>query len=160
MGLTKVLQKMEIALGVACLGGMFLVICANVVMRYLATDPIFWAEEVSNFLFVWAGFLSCAYVLADGRHIRVTLFVGLLPPAARQWISLLMAVVLVVVFGSFIWPSLISLKSMNVTAALQMPEAYPYAVLPITMTLCCVHAAVRALNIVREIRGAGEEGAP
>ena len=72
MTLTKTLQTAETVVGIICLGSMFVIICANVVMRYVASDPIFWAEELSNFLFVWAGFLSCAYILAEDRHIRVT----------------------------------------------------------------------------------------
>ena len=147
MGPTDVLKRVEMAIGVTCLALMFLIICLNVFMRYVLTAPIFWAEEVSNFMFVWAGFLSCAHVLADDRHIRVTLFVGLLPAAVRRWIALAMTVILTVVFGSFVWPSLVALESLNVTAALQMPEFYPYAILPIVMTLCFVHSAIRVLSI-------------
>lgn len=159
MGPTQVLKKLEVALGVACLGAMFLIICLNVFMRYVLTAPIFWAEEVSNFLFVWAGFLSCAYVLAQDQHIRVTLFVGMLKPRTQRWISLAMTVLLMVVFASFVWPSLIAMQSLSVTAALQMPEAYPYAILPITMVLCFTHCAIRIVVLVREIASARQEAA-
>ncbi len=153
MGFTQVLKKLEAAVGIVCLGVMFLIICLNVFMRYVLTAPIFWAEEVSNFLFVWAGFLSCAYVLAKDEHIRVTLFVGLLKPAARLWVSLAMTVLLAVVFASFVGPSLTAMQSLNVTAALQIPEAYPYAILPLTMTLCFTHCVIRIVALIGEIAG-------
>ena len=156
---TDVLKRIETAIGVTCLALMFLIICLNVFMRYVLTAPIFWAEEMSNFLFVWAGFLSCAHVLADDRHLRVTLFVGLLPAAVRRWIALAMTVLLTVVFGTFIWPSVVALESLNVTAALQMPELYPYAILPLVMTLCFVHSAIRVLSIGMHIASGGRETA-
>jgi TRAP-type C4-dicarboxylate transport system permease small subunit len=151
MGLTHVLKRLEMAVGVVCLGVMFLVICTNVIMRYLMTAPLFWAEEVSNFMFVWAGFLSCAYVLADDQHIRVTLFVGMLKPLARLWVSLVMAIILLIVFASFVWPCLHALGSLNVTASLQIPETFPYAILPISMVLCFTHSAIRIVAIGKAI---------
>lgn len=154
MDSTGILKRIEMAIGVVCLGLMFLIICLNVFMRYVLSAPIFWAEEVSNFLFVWAGFLSCAFVLADDRHIRVTLFVGFLKPAAQRWIALTMAAVLAVVFGSFVWPSLEALGSLNVTAALQIPEFYPYAILPTTMVLCFAHCVIRIARIGSAIHAA------
>ena len=157
MGLSEVLKKIEMGIGVACLGAMFVVICLNVFMRYVMNAPIFWAEEVSNFLFVWAGFLSCAHVLADDRHIRVTLLVGTLPARARHWLELAMAAILVAMFGSFVSPSLTALQSLNVTAALQIPEYIPYAILPIAMTLCCVHSVFRIFRILSAIVAGGRE---
>lgn len=159
MGPTHVLKKIEVAVGIACLGVMFLIICLNVFMRYVLTAPIFWAEEVSNFLFVWAGFLSCAYVLAQDQHIRVTLFVGMLKPTVQLWVSLAMTVLLMVVFASFVWPSLIALQSLNLTAALQISEVYPYAILPITMVLCFAHCVIRITVLIREIAAIRGEAA-
>lgn len=159
MGLTHVLKKLEMTVGVVCLGVMFLVICLNVLMRYLMTAPLFWAEEVSNFLFVWAGFLSCAYVLADDQHIRVTVFAGMMKPLARLWISLGMTVILMVVFASFVWPSIHALESLNVTAALQIPEAIPYTILPVSMVLCFIHSAIRIAALGKAIAGMRRETA-
>ncbi|WP_319533618.1 TRAP transporter small permease [uncultured Cohaesibacter sp.] len=159
MTLTKTLQTAETVVGIICLGSMFVIICANVVMRYVASDPIFWAEELSNFLFVWAGFLSCAYILAEDRHIRVTLFVNLLPPMAQTWINLVLSIVLVVMFGSFVWPCIVALESMNVTAALQISETYPYSILPLSMGLCCVHSLVHVLRLAQTIRVSYQEKA-
>ncbi len=159
MGPTDVLKKIEMAVGVSCLGLMFLIICANVFMRYVMTAPIFWAEEVSNFLFVWAGFLSCAHILADDRHIRVTLFVGSLKPTLQRWLDLFMTVILTIMFGSFIGPSLTAMKSLTVTAALQIPEYLPYAILPTAMFLCFSHSVIRIVRICRTIAHAGGETA-
>ena len=159
MGPTHVLKKIEVAVGIACLGMMFVIICLNVFMRYVLTAPIFWAEEVSNFLFVWAGFLSCAYVLAQDQHIRVTLFIGMLRPRTQRWISLAMTVLLTVVFASFVWPSLTALQSLTLTAALQISEAYPYAILPITMILCFTHCVIRIAALVRELASTRREAA-
>lgn len=155
MGPTRVLKTFEMTVGVTCLGLMFLIICLNVFMRYVLTAPIFWAEEMSNFLFVWAGFLSCAHVLADDRHIRVTLFVAALSKTVRRLVSFLMTATLTVMFGSFIGPSVTALQSGNLTAAMQIPEQYPYTILPITMTLCFIHCVIHLIRLGAAICAGG-----
>lgn len=149
MGLDRLLQKAEIAVGTLCLAAMFAIICVNVVLRYAFNQPIFWAEEASNYLFVWIGFLSCAAATGDGSHIRVTLFVNLFGEGVRRAIALAMDLVMLAMFASFAAPAWRALDSLHVSIALQIPERYPYAVVPLTMALCALHIV---LKLARDLR--------
>ncbi|WP_082849535.1 MULTISPECIES: TRAP transporter small permease [unclassified Sulfitobacter] len=98
-----------------------------------------WVEEVSNYLFVWAGFLSCAHLLGEEKHLRVDFAVKLLPKKAQVGVKLLNDMVLVVFFISMVAPSIRLLGKLRTTPSLRMPEAIPYSILPITMVICLVH---------------------
>lgn len=157
MGSERILQKAEIWLGAFCLGLMFGVICLNVVMRYAFSQPLYWAEELSDYLFVWIGFLSCAYAVADDSHIRMTLVVRLLGPRTRRLIGLAMDLVLLAMFVSFAGPAWHALDSLHISTGLQIPERYPYAIVPLTMALCALHIGCKILRDVRAVGAAKTE---
>ena len=150
MNSNLVLKKAEQTVGIACLLAMFVIICINVVMRYAFSEPLYWAEEASNYLFVWIGFLSCANGVADASHIRVTAFVDLFGERAKAWIALAMDGLLLFTFGAFILPSWRALDALHISTGLQIHEKYPYAILPVAMALCFIHVALR---MVLDLRG-------
>jgi TRAP-type transport system small permease protein len=137
------LQRAERIFGAACLALTFAIICVNVVMRYLFSEPFYWAEEASNYLFVWIGFLSCAHAISDDAHIRVTAFIAPLSQRARRVLSVVLDLLMIVVFGSFVLPAWIALGSLHISTGLQIHESYPYSIVPLTMVLCCVHLAFK-----------------
>jgi len=145
------LKQVEQTIGVVCMLTMFTVICVNVVMRYAFSQPLYWAEELSNYMFVWIGFLSCANSVADGKHIRVTAIVDLLSERARRGTALLMDGLLLAVFGIYIVPSWRALDSLTISTGLHIHERYPYAILPFAMTLCCLHVVLRIARDVQDV---------
>lgn len=62
-----------------------LIVCYEVVMRYVFFAPTRWVEEVARLLQIYAVFLACAPLVAARAHIRVSLLTDALPPAARRW---------------------------------------------------------------------------
>ncbi len=53
---------------------------AQVVLRFVFSDPRAWVEEVGRYLFVWVTFIGAAVALAHDAHIRVDVFVQRLGP--------------------------------------------------------------------------------
>lgn len=53
---------------------------AQVVLRFVFSDPRAWVEEVGRYLFVWVTFIGAAVALAHDAHIRVDAFVQRLGP--------------------------------------------------------------------------------
>ena len=149
MDLEKTLQRVERTAGAVCLGLMFGIICYNVVQRYVYSEPLYWAEEASNWLFVWIGFLSCACAIGDDSHIRVTMLVELLPTRVRRWIDVLLDALMLFVFGMFVVPSWNVLFSLHISTGLRVHEGYAYSIVPLTMALCCIHLALKALRDTR-----------
>ncbi len=151
------IKQLEMIIGGTCLLVMFLVICANIVSRYVFNIPLTWVEELSNFLFIWVGFLSALYALSEGEHLRIGVFVGRLSPSARRWIEVFNLIVIILVFVSFVRPSVTLLGTLNTTAAMRIPEAIPYAILPLFMILGTVQ--VGALILSRAMTPAPDKAA-
>lgn len=143
------LKRVEQTVGIVALLLMFVIICCNVVMRYVFSEPLYWAEEASNYLFVWIGFLSCANSVAEGTHIRVTAFVDLLGERAKSWLAFGLDGLLLVTFAAYIIPSWRALDSLHISTGLQINEKYPYAIIPITMVLCFIHVLLRVVGELR-----------
>lgn len=71
----------------------------EVLMRYAFDSPTEWVHETTIFL-VGIGFTySCAYALARGTHIRITVVYELLPPKWRHVLDLVNGVLLIVYFS-------------------------------------------------------------
>jgi TRAP-type C4-dicarboxylate transport system permease small subunit len=81
-------------------GCVFLVFAYKIVMRYLADDPVAWADEVSVVLFVWILFWGNAFVLEDERQIKFDLVYRKLPAGGRRAAAMIRSLI---VGGLFLW---------------------------------------------------------
>ncbi len=81
----------------ACVFAIFLL---KVVMRYVAGDPLAWADEVSTVLFVWLIFWANAFLVPDRQQIAFDLLYRNLPPGGRRVVR---AVRSLIVGGLFAW---------------------------------------------------------
>jgi TRAP-type C4-dicarboxylate transport system permease small subunit len=153
-----VLKAAELAVGSMCLLVMFAVLSANIVLRYFFNNPLFWAEELCNFAFVWAGLLAAAYALADGQHLRIGLFVDALPDGARRAMEVVNLLIVAVMFASFLPATFEIIADLPRTAALKVPQMVPYLILPITFGLFVLHALILVARLVLRRRPAMEVG--
>ena len=60
---------------------------ANVIGRYLFFSPLDWAEEAMVFVTLAAVFIGAIAVTADNRHLRMDIFLRLLPRALERAID-------------------------------------------------------------------------
>ena len=52
------------------------ILFAGVVSRYVFNSPIFWTDELANFLFLWLAMLGVVMALRNDGHMRLTTLVG------------------------------------------------------------------------------------
>jgi len=105
-----------------------LVVGLQVFSRYVLNHSLFWSEELARYMFIWLVFLAGAMVLRQDRHIQVTVFVDMLPAAARSGI-LILGDVLMLGFALTVCVEGIRLSSMVwtvPTAAMEIPWALVY----------------------------------
>ena len=95
--------RIERALAAGCMALLCIITFANVVTRYLTNVSFAFTEEVSVFLLLVLTLIGSVCAFAEGRHIRITLVVDLLPKAGRrvcagiEWLSN------VALFGMLSW---------------------------------------------------------
>jgi TRAP-type C4-dicarboxylate transport system permease small subunit len=136
----KIIKRVLEVLVVLLFTAIIFFTAAQVVTRYLTTNPFPWTEEMSRLLLVWAVYLSVSIVVANREHIRIDFFINKLPKRFLCYESLfrdflfLLFSLLTIYFG---W--LVSRAAWtDVSTALRYPRALFYIPIPISgaFSLC------------------------
>ncbi len=69
---------------VACMSVMFVLLSANILLRFAFNDSIDIAEELPRFLFVWITFVGAIIALKENTHINVNILVSRLPQNGKK----------------------------------------------------------------------------
>lgn len=118
---------------IALLGGMAVVIFANVTMRYVTGGSLVWAEEVARYAMVWLTFLGAGPVLRIGGHIAIENLQDALPQVAAQWIRAGIAAAMIGLGAGMIWMGVeyMGRAQFQMTASTQISFSYIYAAIPV-----------------------------
>jgi TRAP-type C4-dicarboxylate transport system permease small subunit len=144
----KVISRINAALGyleMAILATavliMFVVICCQVLFRYVLHQPSPWTEELARYLFIWVSMIGAAYGVYTQAHFGFELLVKKMSPrmqhAGHYFILLSMGILVfvLVVYGL----RMVNVVSFQVTPALQLPMRYVYYSLPVSGLLMAFH---------------------
>ena len=93
-------DRIEENLIAVILGTMALLTVANVVARYVFNSNIFWALELTVFLFAWLVLLGATYAVKKTSHLGVDAIINMLGARRRRFLALLVA--LVCIFYAFL----------------------------------------------------------
>jgi TRAP-type C4-dicarboxylate transport system permease small subunit len=123
---------------------------ANIIGRYFFHSSISWAEETMLFLMVGCVFLGSGPVAWSGRHIRMDVFVRLMPAKIREALELLTELVFLataIVLVIFAWPTIRQLIAFDQRSlAADIPLAIPQAMIPIGLSVMAFLVAVRLIT--------------
>ncbi len=126
---------------IGLLAAMAVIIFVNVVLRYLTSQSLEWAEEVSRHMMIWLTFLGAGPVLRYGGHIAVENLQDSLPRPVGIAIRVLVSALLLGFFGFMIWYGWLYMERtmFQLTAVTQLPFAYIYAAMPVGGVLLVIH---------------------
>lgn len=161
----RVLQRVSDAAHVAGSVVLALVsvsIIVNIVGRAMG-HQFAWASELSGYGVVCATYLGLAYVLREGRHVKVELLTERLSPRARAVMRILGDDLFTVVFSVIIvWKSLgltqVARQSGMVTPLLELPVWPLTLALPVGVALFGLEAAADALAVGLSLSEKGAAG--
>jgi TRAP-type C4-dicarboxylate transport system permease small subunit len=151
---------------IALMASMAVLVFANVVMRYVFNQSIFWVEEFTQIQMIWVAYLGAGLALREGRHVAVDMLQDLLPAPLRKTVRvciaasialfLLTLLVLGMQIALFTWE--------QETPAMGLPSGLPYLGIPIGAAAMLLHLLLfwrqfiaREFVQVEEIGGDGEE---
>lgn len=87
------LDRIEENLIAILLGIMTLLTFANVIARYVFNSNIFWALELTVFMFAWLVLLGASYAVKKTSHLGVDAIVNMMGPSKRRISALIVAAV-------------------------------------------------------------------
>lgn len=129
---------------------MALVTGAQVFCRYGLNHSLFWSEEVGRMMLVWITFLGATSAYKRKAHVGIDLLVRRWPPGGRRtaegavlFLCTIFFVVLVHQGTAFIL-----FAAGQKSAALGIPMALPYGVVPASGAIFLLHAASRLFQLI------------
>ncbi len=122
----------------------------DVVYRYVLNAPLIWAQEISLFTFIWAGFIGASMSIKIKEAVAVNILVDNLKGPLRNilitlglFISTIFLIVLT--YLSIIWilnPTILTQKSVTT----QIPMLIPYLSIPISLIFMSIHLVYLSLE--------------
>ncbi len=123
----------------------------QVLSRYLFVVPAAWTEELARFLLIWIGMLGAAYAYRQGSHLGIDLLANKLTERGKQrlhsivhTVCLLFVASVLVVGGGLLVSMTWELKQYS--AAMGLPIAYVYSVIPASGVLISLFATEAIVN--------------
>lgn len=146
----KCLSMIENAVIILGLSAMFLILLAQVIMRYVFSRPLTWSEEAARFIFVYVSFIGISYAYRQKGHIRMEVVVNLFPQAVRRGLEVLINMGTIALFCYMIPFSFrfIGIQAGVKATATHIPMSIVYTALPLGMALSCVRLLISSLRIV------------
>ncbi len=99
---------------------------AGVISRYVFGKPLVWSDEVVSISFVWLTMLGAAIALHRNEHLRLNLFVDMLPPRLRDFVHALALVAIAALLLALLKPAYEYMQDewFIRTPALDMPNSF------------------------------------
>jgi tripartite ATP-independent transporter DctM subunit len=121
------------------------ILFAGVVARYGLHSPLIWSDELASILFLWLAMLGAAVAFRRGEHMRMTAVVASTRPAMRAYLDLVATCAALAFLLLIAWPSYDYAyeESFITTPALQIPNIWRAAALPVGICLMALFALLR-----------------
>jgi len=155
----QVVERLNEASGILAQAGLFalfLIVCWEVLTRYLLRDPSVFSAEVSEYLMVLLTFASAGLIMKDGRHVRVEVVVARLGRRGRalagifsQGVVLLICAILMVEGTKSTYLAFIS--NYRSTSLLNFPLWIPYSLVPLGALLLGLQSVAMVIKEMAEL---------
>jgi tripartite ATP-independent transporter DctM subunit len=121
------------------------ILFAGVVARYGLHRPLIWSDELASILFLWLAMLGAAVAFRRAEHMRMTAVVASAKPATRAWLDVVGTCAALAFLLLIAWPSYEYAyeESFITTPALQIPNIWRAAALPVGVCLMALFAFLR-----------------
>jgi tripartite ATP-independent transporter DctM subunit len=134
------------------------ILFAGVVARYGLHRPLIWSDELASILFLWLAMLGAAVAFRRSEHMRMTAIVAGAKPAMRAYLDVVATCAALAFLLLIAWPAYEYAyeESFITTPALQIPNIWRAAALPVGTCLMALFALLRLARVgdVRVVLGA------
>src|SRR5882672_10582334 len=134
------------------------ILFAGVVARYGLHRPLIWSDELASILFLWLAMFGAAVAFRRAEHMRMTAVVASAKPAMRAYLDLVATCAALAFLLLIVWPAYEYAyeESFITTPALQIPNIWRAAALPVGICLMALFAFLRLARSgdIRTVLGA------
>ncbi len=138
------IEKVLEYLSMGMLAAMVVIICYQVVLRFVFNSSPSWSEEIAIVLMIWFGMLSIPIGVKLNLHIGIEYIYNRFPARAR-WVISRAIFLLIAGFGLMMiihGMDLVEFMSMSTLPATKLSSAVEYIVIPISGLMLVFNAAL------------------
>lgn len=159
-GIDQGLVRIERGLVIGLTGAIAGIMMSQVVMRYFFSAPIFWAEEISVQMLVFATLFGLSLLVHHSILVSIDFLPRALPGRSRHALlavlgGVMLALLAFVAWLGWEWVARPDVR-LELGATTQLPRWYNYTVLPLALTVMAWHQLVAIVREVRACRGAAQ----
>lgn len=127
----------------------------QVVMRVIFNSPFTFTEEVSRYCFVWMVFLGLSFATRYDCHVRVDVFVKLLPKTVQFVIEILIMFLTLAIFAWTFWVGIQYIGYSSITNIYTLPinKGIVVAILPISAVLMIIRSIEKIIRDTKRFIG-------
>ena len=131
--------------------GIVLLLLGGVVSRYVFGMPLVWIDEVASVAFLWLAMLGATIAMHRNEHLRLNLFVDLLPDRAREYVHGFSLAAIAAFLITLIWPAYQYTREewVILTPALSIPHAFKVGAIAFGISAMLLMVLVYASRTVR-----------
>ena len=124
------------------------ILFAGVVSRYGFRSPLIWSDELASILFLWLAMFGAVVAFRRAEHMRMTAVVAKCEPRLRAFLDTVGTCAALAFLLMIVWPSYEYAyeESFITTPALQIPNSWRAAALPVGICLMVLFALLRLLR--------------
>src|SRR5690349_20033273 len=124
------------------------ILFAGVVSRYVPDSPLFWTDELANFLFLWLSMLGMVVTLRRDGHMRLTTVARVVPPHVANWFASVASLVVIVFVLEVLLPAAQYLDQQRYVEliSLQISDGYRAVAILVGIALAATIALLRLLE--------------
>ncbi|MBM6750331.1 TRAP transporter small permease [Mediterraneibacter glycyrrhizinilyticus] len=154
-------EYLEEVLLVAALAAMAVIMGVQVFCRYVLGASLSWSEELTRYIFIWAGFLSVSYCTKKCISIKIEQFVALFPKRGKAMFKVVnhtFELILFLYLIPFAWKYLMSAVANGQTSpAMGIPMYYVQAAPLVGFILSAIRVLQRWIAEFNSVRRKGGE---
>lgn len=122
----------------------------GVVARYVFSQPVGWIDEAVSLAFIWVAMIGSVLAMHRNEHLRLTMFVDMLPARARSYVHAFALVAIAAFLMGLIGPAIEHVESewIMLTPALEIPSGIRVSAIAAGMIFMLAIVAVYALKTV------------
>lgn len=136
----------------------FVLLLADVVMRYLVGQPAVWTAELATLIFGVYAIIAGGYLLAERGHVNVDIFYGSFTRRRKSWVDVFTWPLFFIFVATLLWQGYDIAKdavdSMEVSNSVWKAPLWPTkSLIPVAAALLLLQGFVRLWSDVRILMG-------
>lgn len=138
------------------------IISISVFSRYFLNAPIYWAEEVTRYSFVWATFIGAGCAFRRRELVSMSILFNALPPFFKKWLLFILELVMFffLAAATIYGVNMVAIVFPQLAVATRISMSYLYIVIPIScgfMLMCSLENLLTLIKGDKPVLAWGED---